>query len=415
MEFVDGPNLRDFLDRYPMPFDVKLALELTRGIAEGLGAAHAKGMVHRDIKPENVLMVRERGAWVPKIADFGIVATKESSTTRTRTGASLLTWAYAAPEQWIGMKAAELDGRTDLYALGGVLFEMLTSQTAFDAESYEGWAEQHKNSSPRPPSAVRPDLAQWRGLDALVLCLLAKNSEDRPRDVAELLRLLDAIEFAPQPRRGTMREEAPPTPGRQASPTPTRFEPLPQPPPGRPHENGLESGQSVRQAPRRRLWLFLMVVLVVAGIAAVVWIVNRNPSNSATQTADLVPQVGAKAPDFTVSDGTSSVHLAGYRGRVVLLNFWASWAMPCAKELPLLSKLQHDQPGLAVLAVSADEDPIAYNRFLSENRLHLTTVRDPSQTAPKLYHSDKWPETWIIDRQGVIRRRFIGIQNWSSP
>ncbi|MGO9639206.1 MAG: serine/threonine-protein kinase [Terracidiphilus sp.] len=79
---------------------VPLALSIARQIAEGLGAAHLKGMVHREIKPENILMTRDGESWLPKIADFGIVATKESSTAYTRTGGTLLTMNYAAPEQW---------------------------------------------------------------------------------------------------------------------------------------------------------------------------------------------------------------------------------------------------------------------------------------------------------------------------
>jgi len=189
MEFVDGPDLRLLIHEAQGPLDVRLALELARGIAEGLGAAHALGLVHRDIKPENILLARVGVGFIPKIADFGIVATKESSVTHTRTGSSLLTPPYAAPEQWRGTRAAELDGRTDLYALGGVLFEMLTGQTVFAAESYEGWAEEHRNTPPRPPSKLRPELANWRGLDALVVRLLAKDREDRPRDVAEVLSL----------------------------------------------------------------------------------------------------------------------------------------------------------------------------------------------------------------------------------
>ena len=174
---------------------VPLALSITRQIAEGLGAAHSKGMVHRDIKPENILMVRDAGAWLPKIADFGIVATKESSTAYTRTGGTLLTMAYAAPEQWRGTPAASLDGRTDLYALGGLLYEMLTGQTPFHAENYEGWAHQHQTTPPQPPSTLRPDLANWQGLDALLLRLLAKDRNDRPKDIAELLGLLDAVRY----------------------------------------------------------------------------------------------------------------------------------------------------------------------------------------------------------------------------
>ena len=208
MEFVDGPDLRDLMHDAGGPLDVPLALEIAHGICEGLGAAHARGMVHRDIKPENILMARDGAGWVPKIADFGIVATKESSNTRTRTGGTLLTMPYAAPEQWRGMPGSELDGRTDLYALGGVLYEMLTGRTAFNAENYEGWAEQHRNVAPRPPSCLRPELAKWQDLDALVLYLLAKDREERPRDVTEVLRLLNLVRTAgPGARRVTQRDE----------------------------------------------------------------------------------------------------------------------------------------------------------------------------------------------------------------
>ncbi|MGB8259256.1 MAG: serine/threonine-protein kinase, partial [Terracidiphilus sp.] len=196
MEYVDGPNLRDYLRTAERPFDVALALEITRGIAEGMGAAHARGLVHRDIKPENVLLAREGDRLVPKIADFGIVATKESGH-QTRTGSMLLTMAYAAPEQWTGTRAAELDGRTDIYALGGVLYEMLTGQPLFDAESYHEWAQKHLHAPPPAPSRYRPKLARWRGLDALVLRMLAKKREDRQQNVAQLLAEMDALVYDP--------------------------------------------------------------------------------------------------------------------------------------------------------------------------------------------------------------------------
>ncbi len=126
-------------------------------------------------------------------------------------------------------------------------------------------------------------------------------------------------------------------------------------------------------------------------------------------------QTGKPAPDFTVSDGTSTVHLAKYRGQVVLVNFWATWCAPCVIELPSLLQLHHDQPNLVILAVSIDEDPEAYSSFLTRRHVDLITVRDPAQSAAKLFHTDMWPETYVIDRNGVIRRKLVGAQDWSSP
>jgi cytochrome c biogenesis protein CcmG/thiol:disulfide interchange protein DsbE len=126
-------------------------------------------------------------------------------------------------------------------------------------------------------------------------------------------------------------------------------------------------------------------------------------------------QTGKIAPDFTVADGSSSIHLANYRGKVVLLNFWATWCPPCIEEMPGLVALHHDRPDLAILAVSIDEDPDAYSRFLVRRHVDLITVRDPDQTAAKLYHTEGWPETYIIDRNGVIRRKIVGDPDWSNP
>jgi cytochrome c biogenesis protein CcmG/thiol:disulfide interchange protein DsbE len=124
---------------------------------------------------------------------------------------------------------------------------------------------------------------------------------------------------------------------------------------------------------------------------------------------------GKVAPDFTVSDGTSTVHLANYRGQVVLLNFWATWCPPCVQEMPALLQLHHERPDLAILAVSIDEDEDQYRRFLSRRNVDLITVRDPNQTAAKLYHTEGWPETYIIDRKGVVRRKLVGDPDWSNP
>lgn len=126
-------------------------------------------------------------------------------------------------------------------------------------------------------------------------------------------------------------------------------------------------------------------------------------------------QTGKIAPDFTVSDGKTSVHLASYRGQVVLLNFWASWCGPCVEELPSLLQLHRDDPHLTILAVSIDEDPEAYANFIRNRHIDLITVRDPKQTAASLFHTSMWPETYLIDRNGVIVRKFVGATDWSDP
>jgi len=124
---------------------------------------------------------------------------------------------------------------------------------------------------------------------------------------------------------------------------------------------------------------------------------------------------GEAAPDFTVSDGASTIHLASYRGQIVLLNFWWSQCAPCIQEMPGLIELHHDRPDLAILAVSIDEDEDSYKRFIARRHVDLITVRDPTQSAAKLYRTEGWPETYIIDRQGVIRRKIVGDPDWSNP
>ncbi|MGO9775132.1 MAG: protein kinase domain-containing protein [Terracidiphilus sp.] len=196
MEYVDGPSLRAALDNAPAGLEIARALELGRGIVSGLAEAHKHATVHRDIKPENILLATSRdGREQPKILDFGIAAITESVTRTSITRGLMLTPNYAAPEQWEEMPAAEMDGRTDTYALGCVFYEMLAGRTPFHAHNTSGWMKQHLEETPRPPSELRPEVGDWPGLDGLTMRLLAKNRDDRPQD-AELLGLLDDLLYA---------------------------------------------------------------------------------------------------------------------------------------------------------------------------------------------------------------------------
>lgn len=136
---------------------------------------------------------------------------------------------------------------------------------------------------------------------------------------------------------------------------------------------------------------------------------------TACDRGDHPARIGSTAPKFTVSDGTQSVDLTNLRGHIVVLNFWATWCVPCIEEVPSLVALQHRLPQVTVLAISSDEDAGAYRQFLSDNHVDFQTVRDPSFRIPKLYGTVKIPETYVIDEQGILRRKFVSAQNWTSP
>ena len=129
------------------------------------------------------------------------------------------------------------------------------------------------------------------------------------------------------------------------------------------------------------------------------------------------PHIGAAAPDFSVQDSDRKVSLADLRGKVVVLNFWATWCPPCVDEMPSLVQMQQKMKskGVEVLAVSVDADQGAYQRFLKDHNVNLLTVWDPAQKSNNLYGSFKFPETYIIDRHGILRRKFIGPIDWGTP
>jgi peroxiredoxin len=149
----------------------------------------------------------------------------------------------------------------------------------------------------------------------------------------------------------------------------------------------------------RKIWIGLALLLALVGCDR-----GQHPR-----------QVEKKAPTFSISNDSGSVDLSKYRGKIVVLNFWATWCPPCIEELPTLMELQSRMPQVAVIAVSTDEDADAYKRFLADHHLNLTTVRDGQQRISSMYGTFRYPETYVIDRNGILRRKFIGPQTWTSP
>ena len=129
------------------------------------------------------------------------------------------------------------------------------------------------------------------------------------------------------------------------------------------------------------------------------------------------PRINSEAPDFIVQDSDRKVELRDYRGKIVVLNFWATWCPPCVEEMPSLVQLQQrfKAKGVTVLAVSVDADGDAYHRFLTDHKIDFLTVRDADQKSNNLYGTFKFPETYIIDRNGIVRRKFIGPVDWNQP
>ena len=128
-------------------------------------------------------------------------------------------------------------------------------------------------------------------------------------------------------------------------------------------------------------------------------------------------RIGEAAPDFSVQDSDRQVQLSQFRGQVVVLNFWATWCPPCNEELPSLMSMQERTRarGVVVVGISIDVDGDAYHRFLKQRGVNFVTVRDPEEKISSMYGTHGWPETFIIDRQGVLRRKVVGPINWNSP
>ncbi len=131
---------------------------------------------------------------------------------------------------------------------------------------------------------------------------------------------------------------------------------------------------------------------------------------------------GTTARDFTLEISGKPEHLTDLRGKVVILNFWATWCPPCVEETPALNHLQKyiEARNGVILGVAADENPAAYEKFLRDQGVVFRTYRDPAtkenhSPIAQSYGTSMYPETYVIDRHGKIARKFIGFQQWDSP
>ena len=178
MELVNGLTLRQVMQAEG-PLTPRAALDIIDPVLQALGAAHSAGLIHRDVKPENVIL-REDG--MVKVADFGLARAIATGTSTAQTGVLLGTVAYLSPEQ---VERGQADARSDVYAAGLLLFEMLAGSKAFIGDSPIHVAYQHVHSEvPAPSSRINTVPA---ALDQLVARASARNPDDRPRDANQML------------------------------------------------------------------------------------------------------------------------------------------------------------------------------------------------------------------------------------
>ncbi len=201
MELVEGKNIGEILHAEG-PFRVSRALRIATQAASALGVAHKLGVVHRDIKPANILLATdESGQEIAKVLDFGIAKLREvageAQSGMTMTGMVVGTPLYMSPEQFMGKKAAgEIDGRTDIYSLGVVLYQMVTAQLPFEGDTPYSLMMQHIQGTVRPPHELAPDLHIPESLSRVILKAIDKSRDLRYQTAEEFIAALDEVAAA---------------------------------------------------------------------------------------------------------------------------------------------------------------------------------------------------------------------------
>jgi peroxiredoxin len=161
-------------------------------------------------------------------------------------------------------------------------------------------------------------------------------------------------------------------------------------------------------APKLDIVLKAAIGVLLVGLALVI----------ADSLRDHITDVGDTAPDFSITtDRGHRITPTDFGGRVLVLNFWATWCAPCVEEEPSLSEFQKRMAGsgVVVVAVSVDKNPKLYGDFLKRFSPSFQTVRDPDEGIANSYGTYKYPETYVIDRTGKVVQKVIGSRNWMDP
>ena len=216
MEYIDGITLKEYIDMQKI-LDWKETVHLTTQILKALQHAHENGIVHRDIKPHNIMLLQDGTI---KVTDFGI-ARFSSNATRTMTEQAIGSVHYIAPEQ---ARGEETDGKTDIYSVGVMMYEMLTGTLPFDGESAVSVALMQLQADAKRPREVKPDIPE--GLEEITVKAMQKNPDDRYHSALEMLsdierfRLNPSIRFDYNYRENSSKPSENPKKSRAAKPKP---------------------------------------------------------------------------------------------------------------------------------------------------------------------------------------------------
>ncbi len=364
MEFVEGENLRSVLNRFGA-LTLRKGLDLALQMCSGLSEAHAQGIVHRDLKPENV-MIDPQGNL--KIMDFGIARSLESLTKLT--GAMTGTPAYMAPEQAMGKP---VDARTDIYALGLMLYEMFTGTQAFHADTAVALALKQMNEAPIPPREIEPSIPV--PLEDAILKSIEKDPAARFQSVAALETVLRSQ--APDP---TATVSGSRMTGAQTSRGHTSASaPLSQPiGPDR-------SAIAVQTAPSRTKWMYTVVILTLILAGALAALYARRVAGSKRNAAqNLAPLPQTSAPPAPIVPDQTSAASAPATSTAVPLSPKAlpkppirskNLEAPPSKAVPVL-------PAHATLSENAPTPPPAPSAQPITQDQTTATASNPSEDEP---------------------------------
>jgi len=159
----------------------------------------------------------------------------------------------------------------------------------------------------------------------------------------------------------------------------------------------------------KQLLVRILLVLGVLGMGTILSACTRNAEHKIIGVGDRAPEVRLQSVDG------KTVSLADYRGKVVLVHFWATWCPPCVEEIPTIERFYQQVMGtdIEVLAVSVDESADALKAFLEKSKVHFPVLRDPGRMAAGSYGTLMFPETYIVGRDGMVRYKVIGPMDWS--